>query len=153
MKSTMNEIARLKVEKINSPVSVVSTIVHANGKVLLILRAKQPFKDKWSLPGGRQEFGEKLKEAALRELNEETALLTQDAKFVRVYEEMALNDDGTAQFHVNITIFRVDAFEGVAQAGDDAADVMWASLADLQKLDMTPNTADIIIKELKEKLT
>lgn len=147
----MNKTANIT-KKNNSPISVVSTIVHAKGKVLLILRSKQPYKNKWSLPGGRQEFGEGLKEAALRELNEETALVAQDASFIRVYEEIALNEDSATQFHVNIAVFRVDNFKGIEKAGDDAADVMWANKRDLHRLDMTPNTANIIIEELKDQL-
>lgn len=150
---TMNKTANSSINKNNSPVSAVSTIVHNNGKVLLILRSNQPFKNMWSLPGGKQEFGEKLKEAALRELNEETGLIAQHAKFIKMYEEIGRNKKGETQFHINICVFRVDEIEGIAKAGDDAVAVMWANKADLQKLDMTPNTADIIIKELEECLT
>lgn len=136
-----------------SPVSVVSAIVHEKGKVLLILRGKQPFKNKWSLPGGRQDFGELLKDAALRELKEETSLVGQGAIFERVYEEIMINADGFANFHVNISIFKVDNFTGTPNAADDAADVMWATKGELQKLDMTPNTADIIKEILGDLLT
>lgn len=43
-------------------------------KVLLIQRAKDPFKDYWALPGGFVLAEETLKEAALRELEEETGV-------------------------------------------------------------------------------
>lgn len=149
----MNQTAKIRLKQHTSPVSAVSAIVHENGKVLLILRGKQPFKGKWSLPGGRQEIGERLKDAALRELKEETSITAFDAIFERVYEEITLNAEGIAEFHVNITIFKVNAFSGSAKAGDDAADVMWANKADLQRLKMTPNTADIICEVLGDLLT
>ncbi len=42
------------------------------GKILLIKRAKPPFKHHWCLPGGKVEEGEDFENAALRELEEET---------------------------------------------------------------------------------
>jgi 8-oxo-dGTP diphosphatase len=43
-------------------------------KVLLIQRARAPFKDYWALPGGFVELDETLEQAAHRELQEETGL-------------------------------------------------------------------------------
>lgn len=153
VENVKNQIAKIRIKQHASPVSVVYTVVHEKGKVLLIQRGKPPYKGRWSLPGGRQEFGERLKDAAIRELKEETSIKAQDAVFERVYEEIAINDTGNAEFHVNITIFNIPNFLGQAKAGDDAVDVMWANKENLRKLDMTPNTADIINGILGDLLT
>jgi ADP-ribose pyrophosphatase YjhB (NUDIX family) len=42
--------------------------------VLVAQRSKEPFKGMWSLPGGHVELGEALRDAARRELMEETGL-------------------------------------------------------------------------------
>ena len=52
----------------SAPVLSVSVLCHKDGSALLIKRGKPPYKDHWSLPGGKVEFGETLAEAAAREL-------------------------------------------------------------------------------------
>ena len=44
------------------------------GKILLLKRAAEPFKGYWHLVGGQVENNETLKEALIREFNEETNL-------------------------------------------------------------------------------
>ena len=50
------------------PRTGTSLSVVRDGKVLVVLRGKQPHKGCWSFPGGSQEAGETLEEAARREL-------------------------------------------------------------------------------------
>ena len=52
----------------------VSACVWRDGKVLIARRAKPPLKGVWSLPGGHVEWGEALRDAARRELKEETGI-------------------------------------------------------------------------------
>ncbi|HDJ96794.1 MAG TPA: NUDIX domain-containing protein, partial [Candidatus Aenigmarchaeota archaeon] len=55
-------------------VDTVDCVVEKDGKILLIKRKFKPFKGKLALPGGKVEEGESAKEAARRELEEETGL-------------------------------------------------------------------------------
>ena len=52
----------------------VSVILMGRDGVLLVQRAKSPFKEIWSFPGGAREPGEAPESAARRELGEETGL-------------------------------------------------------------------------------
>ena len=54
------------------PVAAVGLVVLRGDDVLLIRRGKPPREGEWSLPGGRIEWGERVEDAALRELKEET---------------------------------------------------------------------------------
>jgi len=59
--------------------------------ILLVERGKDPFKNKWALPGGFLEIGETLEQACIRELQEETGLNVQHMEQFRAYD--AINRD------------------------------------------------------------
>ena len=50
----------------------IGVVVWRDDRVLLVRRAKAPNLGQWSLPGGGQEIGETVFEAAIREVAEET---------------------------------------------------------------------------------
>ena len=52
----------------------VGVVVWRDGKVLLVKRGQAPRRGHWSIPGGGQELGETLQEAACREVKEETGI-------------------------------------------------------------------------------
>ena len=56
------------------PQIAVSAAIFREGNVLLVRRAVSPARGFYSLPGGRVEFGETLRTALHREVDEETAL-------------------------------------------------------------------------------
>ena len=56
------------------PLNIVVGSVLKDGKCLLIRRTKEPYKDYWSIPGGKLERGEDVQRAIERELKEETGL-------------------------------------------------------------------------------
>lgn len=56
------------------PQLAVSAAIFRDGKVLLVRRSRSPAKGFYSLPGGRVEFGESLRGALHREVDEETGL-------------------------------------------------------------------------------
>lgn len=53
---------------------VRSIIRDSGGKFLFVKRAKDPEKNKWSLPGGKIEHFEKAEDAIVREIKEELNL-------------------------------------------------------------------------------
>ena len=52
------------------PIAGVGVVVFRGDKVLLIRRGTPPRIGQWSLPGGAQELGETVEQAARRELRE-----------------------------------------------------------------------------------
>ena len=62
-------------------------ILTNDGKVVLVKRGFDPYKDHWALPGGIVEYGETVEVAVIREAKEETGLDIKIEKLVGVYSE------------------------------------------------------------------
>ena len=56
------------------PICCADIIIHYNNKVLLVKRKNHASKGEWWIPGGRVLKNEKLKDAALRKIKQETGL-------------------------------------------------------------------------------
>jgi 8-oxo-dGTP diphosphatase len=101
---------------------VLFRIVSDHIEVLLIQRARDPFKGRWALPGGFVDKDEGLEAAARRELKEETSL-----SGVRLLQVAAFGDPGRDPRGHTVSV----AFAGLVdpgtkpKAGDDAADARW----------------------------
>jgi ADP-ribose pyrophosphatase YjhB (NUDIX family) len=122
----------------------VSACVWRDGKVLLVLRGKEPWKGKWSLPGGSLEMGESVREAALRELAEETGVGADLVKLVGIDDAITRDSSGRPLSHYSIACFTGYWTKGEAEPRDDVTRVQWAAREALDRLDMTPRTADYI---------
>lgn len=112
-------------------------IVH-DGKVLLIRRGKEPYKDHWSLPGGGVEPGETIREAVTREVLEETGLEV-DVGPVAGYREEILGP----REHYLVLAFHCTVTGGELCAGDDAAECAYVDPNDVADLPLTPALLDV----------
>jgi len=72
----------------HTPVACVDIVIVHEGKVLLLLRKNEPFKDVWWFPGGRLQKNEYLSHCALRKVKDETGLDVEIVKKLNVYESM-----------------------------------------------------------------
>lgn len=110
----------------------VDIIVFLNNKVLLIQRKNDPFKGAYALPGGFVEMNEPLKDAATRELYEETGLqninLTQLAAFDKV-------DRDPRDRNISIAYYGFTTSENSSiKGGDDAENAQWFNINSLPPL-------------------
>jgi len=78
-----------------SPLNIVVGSVLKDGKCLLIRRTKDPYKNYWSIPGGKLEYGEHIADAIEREVKEETGLEVKFAGLRGIVSEV-LRDHKTA---------------------------------------------------------
>ncbi len=73
-------------------VGTITYIFDELGRVLLFRRRKPPFAGYWEAPGGKVDFGERLKASALREVKEETGIIAreEDLIFVDLVEHIIM---------------------------------------------------------------
>ena len=67
------------------PKLVVCSVVEMNDRIVLLKRSIEPQKGKWVIPGGYVDRGEKVEDAALREIEEECRIKTQLKNLLGVY--------------------------------------------------------------------
>jgi mutator protein MutT len=125
----------------NRPEVGVSTAVFRDGRVLLAQRAVGSLAGLWSLPGGRVEFGEKLREAALRELQEEVGVVAEIVDFAGIVEVMPREGP---QFHFLVVAFAGRWVSGEPQTGPEASAVVWADPTTLDGLPVTDDLHRIV---------
>ena len=122
----------------------VGVVVWRGDELLLIQRGKAPRYGSWSLPGGRQKLGETVREAALREIKEETNLDVDITSLIDVVDSLTHDDDGKVRFHYTLVDFTAEWRDGTAVAGSDAAGVRWVRADDLDRYELWAETIRII---------
>ena len=126
------------------PFLAVSVAIWRGGEALLVRRARPPMASIWSFPGGLVETGERLEEAAVREVREETGLDVEIVAPIDRAEVIRRDDTGKVERHYVIMVFAGRYISGEARAGDDADAVAWVDLSQLEEYELTPDTARIL---------
>ena len=116
-----------------------------DGKILLIRRKNEPFKGKWALPGGFVEYGEKVEDAIIREVKEETGLITKIKEIFGIYSDPNRDPRG----HTVTIVFLLNIITGKLNAEDDADSVKFFNLNKLPDLSFDHR---IIIEDIKRRM-
>jgi len=111
--------------------------VDDQGRVLLQRRRDT---GQWAIPMGKQELGETPIQCAVRETEEETGVLVEVTGLLGVYSDpghiVAYTDGEIRQEWELIMLGRPVA--GTPAVNDEASDVRWVAVADLESLDIHP---------------
>ena len=126
------------------PVIGVGTVVWHGERVLLVRRATPPREGQWSLPGGAQQLGETVAEAAGREVREEAGIEVEPGETIATIDLIERDDDGRIRYHYTLIDFTAEAESPDLTPGDDAADARWFELDELEALGLWSETLRVI---------
>jgi len=129
---------------LDSPFVGVGVVVWKEEHFLLIQRGKPPRQGDWSIPGGRQKLGETVKDAARREILEETSIQIDILGLVDVVDSIQEDEYGKIKFHATLVDYAARYVSGTPMAGGDAINVGWFALKDLPSLNLWNETNRII---------
>ncbi|SRR5581483_1272614 len=115
---------------------VGAVVFDGAGRLLLVRRAREPGRGRWSVPGGRVESGETDAQALMREVAEETGLVVE---IIRLLGSVQRHAPDAAVFDIYDYCCRVTG--GTLRAGDDADDARWC---DRQTLGTLPVVAGLV---------
>jgi 8-oxo-dGTP diphosphatase len=107
-----------------APVPCVGVVCLRGPEVLLIRRGRPPKQGEWSLPGGRIEPGERVMDAALRELREETGVEAEITGLIDVVDGLFPE----AGRHYVLIDYAARWLSGEPVAGDDALEARFVAL-------------------------
>ena len=120
-------------------------IIWGVGAAVALPTATNPFlgQGKWSIPGGLVHLGERIEDALVREIEEESGLRVRVLGFCGVIDRVVREQDAV-RYHYVIIDYVAESVGGRLQAGSDAAEVRWIALDDLGQYDTTDGLADMI---------
>lgn len=140
----------MKREFPEAPIPAVGAIAFRGEDVLLIQRGHEPFKGRWTIPGGAIEVGETALEALVRETREEAGVEVNPVRLVATFDNIVRREK-RVWFHYVILDYLVEWVSGDPTPGDGELDSRWVPLSHLDRLELTPQAEFAIRKGLESR--
>lgn len=127
-----------------SPRVGVGAVVIREGRVLLVRRAVPPSQGLWAIPGGGLKLGETLRQAAEREIFEETGITIRAGEPIYIGDLVHRDEAGRIRFHYVVVDFAAEDLGGEVRGSDDALDARWISPGEFDALEATKTTRELL---------
>jgi len=116
-------------------------LVELGDRVLLGVRNKEPNRGKWVLPGGGVEPFESVKEAARREIAEETGLVVEVGDQIGVFEIIEPPNE-----HRLIVYSWATPVHGDLRADSDVLELRFVDRTELSELELSPIVKEVLVR-------
>jgi ADP-ribose pyrophosphatase len=134
------------------PIVAVGAAVCRDGRVLIVQRGKAPSKGVWTVPGGAVDLGETMRQAAAREVLEETGLQIQVGEVVGILDNI-VRDSGSPSpagilYHYAIVDFAAQYVSGDLNPSDELMDAAWVHPSELDAYRVPAKAQEVLLKAL-----
>jgi 8-oxo-dGTP diphosphatase len=126
------------------PILAVSAAIVRDNRILIVQRGRAPSYGVYTLPGGVVEAGERLVEAAAREVREETGLVVVPHTLLGHREAIVRDSAGRVERHFVILPFAARYTEGEPVLNDELLAARWLRPDEITGLDTTEGLAEIV---------
>lgn len=122
------------------PQLAASAVIFRDSRILLVQRAKEPGRGRYSLPGGRVEWGETIEQAVHREVAEETGITVEIIRLAGIREVLP----GVANGHFVVLSYAARWTGGEVVLNDEHESHEWVLPSDAPRLHLTDGLMPII---------
>jgi len=133
------------------PIPAVGAIVVGSKGLLLALRAKNPAKGLWSVPGGLIKIGETQRDALRREVLEETGIQIDIIDLITAGDVILHDSDGNVEYHYIWILYLAKVLNEDIHDETPELEARWFHLNELPSDEMPPEVLDLILS-LSERI-
>ena len=128
-------MSRIQSQTSIRPVPATIGVVFRENRVLLVRRANPPDAGKWGFPGGKIEWGERIEDAAEREILEETGVTVAAKKVFTAVDCYDRRGNDICQHFILIAVL-CEWITGNPEGSDDALEARWFSPDEYRNSDL-----------------
>ncbi len=134
------------------PLVGAGAVVHRGGRVLLVRRRNPPNEGKWALPGGLVELGETTRDAATREVLEETGLRVRLEGLLDVQTDIHRDSGSRLEYHYVLVDYLATPLSGRVRLNSESSGSGWFTRAQVRVLRMSDGTRKVLGLYFRQRL-
>jgi len=135
---------KLRREYPDQPLVGVGAAIIDGSRILLVRRGQDPGRGLWSIPGGLIELGEKVRDAMLREVKEETGLEIQIERLLDVADSIFRDEQERIHFHYVVVRFLARPVTTLVEPRSDVFEAKWVEFNDIARFPLTEGAEKLV---------
>ncbi len=131
------------------PIVAVGAAVVRGECVLVVRRGREPSLGRWTLPGGAVDLGERMRDAAAREVREECGIEVEIGEVVTVLDNIVRDEDGAVRYHYAIVDFAARYLVGELSPNEELTGAAWITPAQFDEYGVPPQARAALRQALR----
>ena len=131
------------------PIVAVGVAVCRHDQVLVVQRGREPSLGMWTIPGGVVDLGERMRDAAAREVREECGIEVEVGQVLGILDNIVRDEDGAIRFHYAIVDFCAEYVSGELRLNDELLGGAWITPDRFDEHNVAPRARTILLEALR----